>query len=280
MKNAKLYRAGAVCLLIAVLAGSIINQNLKKERQIARITAAVDEIGTLINICYETKITDESETDGKTGIDTEVWADFESGKWVAVYAKEDADTKEIYQSRLYDGTNSYSTTEKDDGWKKEETAAKTTPNLSNLKEFYFNEDDLTNVKVKKEDGLTTIQASLTKKALEDVYQSGISSAEQSYKYYVNQDADSKDAAALLVESAKQTQMLGIDVTYTIDANGVLVQSTLTQQYQSPEILSSDGEHSLGALKSHTVTYEKRVLSYNSSDAAQTIKDYIKSLEEK
>ena len=280
MKNAKLYRVGAVCLLSAVLAGSIINQNLKKERQIARITAAVDEIGTLINIHYETKITDESETDGKTGIDTEVWADFESGKWVAVYAKEDADTKEIYQSRLYDGTNSYSTTEKDDGWKKEETAAMTIPNLSNLKEFYFNEDDLTNVKVKKEDGLTTIQASLAEKALEDAYQSGISSAEQSYKYYVNQDADSKDAAALLVESAKQTQMLGIDVTYTIDANGVLVQSTLTQQYQSPEILSSDGEHSLGELKSHTVTYEKKVLSYNSSDAAQTIKDYIKSLEEK
>ncbi|WP_143524730.1 hypothetical protein [Roseburia sp. 831b] len=279
MKNAKLYRAGAVCLLIAVLAGSIINQNLKKERQIARITAAVDEIGTLINICYETKITDESETDGKTGIDTEVWADFESGKWVAVYAKEDADTKEIYQSRLYDGTNSYSTTEKNSGWEKEETAAETTPNLSNLKEFYFNEDDLTNVKVKKEDGLTTIQASLTEKALEDAYQSGISSAEQSYKYYVNQDADSKDAAALLVESAKQTQMLGIDVTYTIDANGVLVQSILTQQYQSPEILSNDGEHSLGALTSHTVTYEKRVLSYNSSDAAQTIKDYIKSLED-
>ena len=74
--------------------------------------------------------------------------------------------------------------------------------------------------------------------------------------------------------------MGNDVTYTIDANGVLVQSTLTQQYQSPEILSSDGEHSLGALKSHTVTYEKKVLSYNSSDAAQTIKDYIKSLEEK
>ena len=151
MKNAKLYRAGAVCLLIAVLAGSIINQNLKKARQIARLTA-VDEIGTLITICYETKITDESETDGKTGIDTEVWADFESGKWVAVYAKEDADTKEIYQSRLYDGTNSYSTTEKNSGWEKEETAAETTPNLSNLKEFYFNEDDLTNVKVKKEDG--------------------------------------------------------------------------------------------------------------------------------
>lgn len=279
MKNARLYRAGAVILLIAVLVGSVINQNLKKEKQIARITAAVDEIGTLINIHYETKITDESDTDGKTGMDTEVWADFESGKWVAVYAKEDADTQEIYQSRLYDGTDSYSTTEKDGGWKKEETATETTPNLSNLKEFYFNEDDLTNVKVKKEDGLTTIQASLTEKALEDAYQSGISSAEQSYKYYVNQNSKSKDAAALLVESAKQTQMLGIDVTYTIDENGVLVGSTLTQQYESPEILNKEGEHSLGELELHTVTYEKKVLSYNSSDATKTIKNYLKSLAE-
>lgn len=278
MGYSRIYRAGVVILFTAALAGSIIYQDVQKEKQVAQIAAAADEINTLINIHYETGIVDESESDGKTGITTEVWADFESEKWAAVYAKVAGDAETIYQSQLYNGEECYQLTNQDEAWQKEEDSAVGIPNLSALKEFYYSDEDLTGIKVTKEDGNTVIHASLTKEALEEAYQSGISLAQLSYEFYQEKDPDSADAAALLVESAKATQIMSIEVSYTIDAEGILVGNTLTQQYSSPEIVNDGETPELGESQIHTVTYEKKVVSYNSSDATKTLKQYFAEVE--
>ena len=61
---------------------------------------AADKLDTLVNLHFVTSTTDESEQERTSGISTEVWADLDSKKWVAVYSSIDGDNVTIYQSQM------------------------------------------------------------------------------------------------------------------------------------------------------------------------------------
>ncbi len=280
MKNSKLIRTGVIILFAAALAGSIGYQNYVKKMQVGRIMNAADKLDTLVNLHFVTSTTDESEQEGTSGISTEVWADLDSKKWVAVYSSIEGDNVTIYQSQMYDGEKSYGINESVDEWTELAQTTDEIPYFSTLNTFYYNEDDFTNVKVTTEGETTVVTATLSEAALEKVQEDGVESANQTYLTYVeNGQTDEAESAKLLLDCAKQTTVTSIEVSYTINADGLLSASTYKEYYSRPAIVTENDEKTLGDIEEHAATTTREVVSYNSEEATTTLHEYLDQLKE-
>lgn len=280
MKNSRIVRTGVVILFAAALAGSISYQSYEKRMQVECIMTAADELDKLVNLHFQIATTDECEEDGVSGVATEVWADLDSKKWVAVYSKIDGESQTVYQSQMYDGKLSYGLNDTVEKWTELAEVTAEIPYYSTLDSFYYEVEDFSDVVVTKKDNKTLIEATLSEDALEKVYQDAVDSANQTYLTYVEDgDEDGAAAAEQLLECAKQTQITGVKLSYTIDAEGLLCSSTYTEYYSRPAIQVTDGIAVLGEMEEHVVTTTREVLDYNSEEATTTLHKYLGQLEE-
>lgn len=281
MKDAKIVRTGVVILFAAALAGSISYQSYEKKEQVGSIETAAEELDKLVNLHYEITTTDESETEGLSGISTEVWADLDSKKWVAVYASIEGETQTIYQSQMYDGTTSYGLNDSVETWTELAQVTEEIPYYSTLNTFYYEEEDFSEVTVTKTADGTKIQALLSEAALEKIYEDSVESANQTYLTYVETgDTENAEAAELLLECAKQTSVTAVEVSYTISESGMLTESTFTEYYSRPSIETTEDGTELGEMEEHVVTTTREVLGYNDEETTKTLRSYLSELEDK
>lgn len=280
MKDSRIVRTGVIILFAAALAGSISYQSYEKKMQVGRIMNAADELDKLINLHFQITTTDESEEDGVSGIATEVWADLDSKKWVAVYSQMEEESQTVYQSQMYDGKLTYGLNDTVEKWTELAEVTEEIPYYTSLKSFYYEKEDFSDVVVTKKDNKTVIEATLSEDALEKVYQDAVDSADQTYLTYV-EDGDEEGAAAAeqLLECAKQTQITAVKLSYTIDEEGLLCSSSYTEYYSRPAIEVTEENTVLGEMEEHVVTTTREVLDYNSEEATMTLHKYLSQLEE-
>jgi hypothetical protein len=186
----------------------------------------------------------------------------------------------IYQSQIYDGEKSYGINESVDEWTELAQTTDEIPYFSTLNTFYYNEDDFTNVTVTTEGKTTIVTSTLSQDALEKVQEDGVESANQTYLTYVeNGQTEEAESAKLLLECAKQTTVTAIEVSYTINEDGMLSASTYKEYYSRPAIVTENGDKTLGDVEDHVATTMREVVSCNSEEVTTTLHNYLDQLKE-
>ncbi len=275
MKESRIVRTSVVILFAAALAGSISYQNYETKMQVGRIMTAAGELGKLVNLHYQVTTTDESASEGRQGISTEVWADLDSGKWAAVYASLEGEEEKVYQSLLYDGELSYGLNDTVEDWTELAEPMEQIPYYDALHTFYYSEEDFSKVSVRKESDTAVIEAVLSEDALEKVQEDAVESANQTYLGYVeNNDTARMEAASLLLECAKQTKIERVEVSYTINRDGLLCGSRFVEYYSRPAILASEEGTVLGEPEAHVTTTTRTVEGYNDKDTTTSLHEYL------
>lgn len=263
MEKRKIQTLFMMVFTVALTVTAVLG-NATQSEELALLQSAMRELRRVDNLefSYESMIGTLGTTKSEK---INVWADQLTGSWVSEHYTTDEDGTRLYLKRVCDGTQVYHYEDWSGEWILQKNEKTEVPYLDQVIDLPYGRSDIVNVELIHKGDVQELSYQFTEEYIAEQNAKTQAALEEYYENYqkIQTSEEEEKEIEVAVEQYRRTREENIEVTYQMDAAGVMRGLSCFMLLISPEILHDvQGEPILGEEYTSSYQIEINIKRYN------------------